>query len=110
MLEELAKLDHGQGTRCMDLIEQAALQLHRYNERKRELEDECLAIKQNSVKVLSEIEERAFTAEELAGDMERAAQEAADMLRAVAEAVEREWAPRCAEAPTTMARHAARHA
>jgi hypothetical protein len=107
MLEDLAQLDPGQGSRCIDRIEQAALQLRRYNERERELQDEFLAIKQNSVKVLSELEERALTAEELAGNMERAAQEAADMLRAVAAAVERELAPRCGEAAPAMARRAA---
>jgi hypothetical protein len=107
MLEDVAKLDPAQGSRCIDLIEQAALQLRHYNERERELEDEFLAIKQNSVKVLSELEERALTAEELADDMERAAQEAADMLRAVAEAVERELTPRCREAAPAMARRAA---
>jgi hypothetical protein len=104
MLEDI---DPAQGSRCIDLIEQAALQLRRYNERERELEAQILEAKRNSVKMLSDLEERAVTAEELADDMERAAQEAADMLRAVAEAVERELAPRCAEAPPTMARRAA---
>jgi methyl-accepting chemotaxis protein len=107
MLEDLAKLDLGQGTRCMDLIEQAALQLRHYEERARELEAQILEAKRNAVKLLSGLEERAVTAEKLADDMERAAQEAADMLRAVEEAVERELAPRCAEAPPTMARRAA---
>ena len=105
MLEDVA--NPGPGSQCIDLIEQAALQLRRYNERERELADEFLAIKQKSVKVLSDLEERAVTAEELADDMEQAAQEAADMLRAVAEAVERELAPRCGEAAPAIARRAA---
>ena len=104
MLEDI---DPAQGSRCIDLIEQAALQLRRYNERERELEAQILDAKRNSVKMLSDLEERAVTAEELADDMERAAQEADDMLRAVAEAVERELAPRCTEPPLTMARRAA---
>ena len=105
MLEDVA--NPGPGSQCIDLIEQAALQLRRYNERERELEAQILEAKRNAVKKLSDLEERAVTAEELADDMERAAQEAADMLRAVAEAVERELAPRCAEAPPTIARRAA---
>ena len=107
MLEDLAKLDPAEGSRCIDLIEQAALQLRQYNERERELEAQILEAKRNAVKKLSDLEERAVTAEELADDMERAAQEAAHMLRAVAKAVERELAPRCGEAPPAMARRAA---
>ena len=104
MLEDI---DPAQSSRCIDLIEQAALQLRRYNERERELEAQILEAKRKAVKMLSGLEERAVTAEEQAGDIERATEEAADMLRAVAEAVERELAPRCAEAPPTMARRAA---
>ena len=104
MLEDI---DPAQGSRCIDLIEHAALQLRRYKERERELEAQILEAKRNSVKMLSDLEERAVTAEELADDMERAAQEAADMLRALAEAVQRELAPRGADTLPIMARRAA---
>jgi hypothetical protein len=106
MVEEPRKIAAA-GARSIALIEGGALQLRHYEERARELEAQILEAKRNAVKLLSGLEERAVTAEKLADDMERAAQEAADMLRAVEEAVERELAPRCAEAPPTMARRAA---
>ena len=88
----MKKETNGEGSRFVTLIEGAALQLRRYTERARELEAEILDGKRKAVKRLSELEGRALAAEDLAQDSEQAAREAADILRAVAEAVERELA------------------
>lgn len=93
MIGERSELG-GAGAGSVALIEGAALQLREYERRARELEIGALETKRTLLKRLLRLEESAVAAEEMAADMEGAAQDAAEILKAVAEAVESRLAPR----------------